>query len=211
MIEGKEDSSTLIDEVVEDCYSCLFMKSTELKASQGRKHQVARRAHPSELPKEWMKKRAVKWGQSLRFQQLFYLDRGKLAHIILDDVQSLRCGIPVDEMHKVFRSRWESPGTFKGLGAFRTIGQADNSAFEAIITVKEISKCIKEISKNTAPGPDGLSLRDLIKIDPHYTQLTELFNPWLISDTILDMVKECWSVLISIFALPECQNDINNW
>lgn len=34
VIEGKEDPSTGVDEATEDCYSCLFMKSTELEASQ---------------------------------------------------------------------------------------------------------------------------------------------------------------------------------
>ncbi|GAB0190072.1 basic proline-rich protein-like [Grus japonensis] len=118
VIEGKEDPGILVDEAVVDCYSCLLMRSTEPKASQDRQHQ-----------------------------QLFYLDRGKLAGIILDDVESLRCGIPLDEVHDVFKSRWESPGIFKGLGAFRSTGLADNSAFEAMIMAKEISKNIKEMTK----------------------------------------------------------------
>lgn len=34
VIEGKEYPSTGVDEAIENCYSCLFMKSTELEASQ---------------------------------------------------------------------------------------------------------------------------------------------------------------------------------
>ncbi|GAB0186306.1 mitochondrial enolase superfamily member 1 [Grus japonensis] len=147
VIEGKEDPGILVDEAVVDCYSCLLMRSAELKVSQDRQHQVARKAGHSDPPKRWTKKRAVKRGQFLRFQRLFYLDRGKLAGIILDDVESLRCGIPLDEVHNVFKSRWELPGTFKGLGAFRSTGLADNSAFETMITAKEISKNIKEMKK----------------------------------------------------------------
>lgn len=150
VIEGKDAPSTLVDEAIEDCYSCLFMKSTELKASQGQQHQMAWQARTLEPPKEWMKKRAVKQGQFLRFQQLFYQDRGKRAGIILDDVESLRYSIPQDEVQEVFKSRWELPVTFKGLGAFRTIGQVDNSAFKAMIAVKEISKTITEMNKYSA-------------------------------------------------------------
>jgi len=103
------------------------------------------------------------------------------------------------------------PGTFKGLGAFVTEGQADNSAFEAMITAKEVSKNINEMNKNAVPGPDGLSLWDLNKTDPHYTQLKELLNQWLATGVIPDVVKECRTVLISKSALPERQKDINNW
>lgn len=70
----------------------------------------------------------------------------------------------------MFKSRQELPGTFKGLGAFRSTGFADNSAFETMIMTREIAKNIKEMSKNAAPGPDGLSLKDLVKIDLHNTQ-----------------------------------------
>lgn len=47
--------------------------------------------------------------------------------------------------------------------------------------------------------------------DPQYLWLMELFSLWLVSGTVLDMVKECQTVLISKSALPECENDINNW
>ena len=139
------------------------------------------------------------------------MDRRKLAGITLDNVESLCCNISLEEMHKVFKARWEPTGAFQGLGGFLTNGRADNSAFKVMITAKEIAKNIKEMSRNAAPGPDELTLRHLIEIDPDYTQIRELFNPWLLSGTIPDMVKECRTVLISKSALPERQNDINNW
>lgn len=109
----------------------------------------------------------------------------------------------------MFKSRRESPGTFKGLGAFRTIGWVDNLAFEAMITVKEISKNIRGEQEHSAGT--RLSLRDIIKRDPQFTQLMELFKLWLVSGTVPDMVKECWTVLISKSSLSECQKDTNNW
>lgn len=72
----------------------------------------------------------------------------------------------MSEVHTVFKLRCKSPGAFKGLIAFKTIGFVDNFAFEAMITAKEIAKKIKEMSKNSAPGLDHLSLRDLMKTDP---------------------------------------------
>lgn len=66
----------------------------------------------------------------------------------------------------MFKSRRESPGTFKGLGAFRTIGWVDNLAFEAMITVKEISKNIRGEQEHSAWT--RLSLRDIIERPPIY-------------------------------------------
>lgn len=74
----KENPLILVNKVFEDSCSCLFKKSTELKASQGQKH-----LGPSKPPN-------VKWGQFLWLQWLCYLDRCKLACVILDDVESLR-------------------------------------------------------------------------------------------------------------------------
>ena len=95
-------------------------------------------------------------------------------------------------------------GTFKDLAAFKIIGQADNSAFEAMITAKEVSKNIKEMSKNVAPGPDGLSLRDLIKMDPHSTQLMEHFCLWLVSGTRHGKrMLDCVNIKICFTRTPE--------
>ena len=77
-------------------------KSTMAKAGLMQKHQEAR---PSGLQKRCRKNRVVQWGQVLHFLWLFHLHRGKLAGIILDDVESLRCGLPLDEVHTVFKLR----------------------------------------------------------------------------------------------------------
>ena len=39
----------------------------------------------------------------------------------------------------------------------------------------------------------------------------EVFNLWLVTGIVPDVVKECRTVLISKSALPERQMDINNW
>lgn len=118
----------------------------------------------------------------LHFQRLFHLDRGKLAKITLDDVECLSCDIPPCEIYSAFKARWETPGKFKSLGNFQIKGKADNSAFRDLIMAKEIEKNVQEISKNSAPGPDGITLRDLKKMDPEFSQTMEIFNLWLTSD-----------------------------
>lgn len=95
----------------------------------------------------------------------------------------------MDEVHTVFKLRWELPGTFKGLGAFKTITFVDNFAFEAMMTAKEISKNIRDMSENSALGPHHLSLRDLMKTHPQHVQLMELFNLWLVPGVMLDMMR----------------------
>ncbi|XP_051494136.1 mitochondrial enolase superfamily member 1, partial [Apus apus] len=80
-----------------------------------------------------------------------------------------------------------------------------------MISAKEISKNIKEISKTAAPGPDKITLRELTKIDPHCNHLRELFNLWLLTGMIPDSVKNCRTVLIAKSAIPERLGDINNW
>ena len=91
VIEGEKDPALPIADASKNCYSCLFAKSTMAKDSLMQKHQEACPLGP---PKRWMKKRAVQRGQFLYFQWLFHTDRGKLASIIPDDVESLRCSLP---------------------------------------------------------------------------------------------------------------------
>lgn len=66
-----------------------------------------------------MNKRATKKGHYLRFQRLFYIDRGKLPQMILNDIEALKCKIPSPEVNSVFKSAWETPGVFKGFGKFK--------------------------------------------------------------------------------------------
>lgn len=55
---------------------------------------------------------------------------GRLGGIILNDIEPMKCEIPPDEVHSVFRSRWESHGMVKGLGELQLIGQAETTPSE---------------------------------------------------------------------------------
>ncbi|KAJ7410486.1 hypothetical protein WISP_108386 [Willisornis vidua] len=80
-----------------------------------------------------------------------------------------------------------------------------------MIMAKEISKNVKDMSKNSTPGPDGITLRDLSKIDSEYSLTMETFNLRFTSGMIPDMVRGCQTVVIPKLTRPERLKDINNW
>lgn len=69
---------------------CLSMLCQVTKAARDPK---SRRSHGQRAPKtstNWMQKRARKRGKYLQFQRLFYLHRGRLAWVILDNTKALK-------------------------------------------------------------------------------------------------------------------------
>uniref|UniRef100_A0A8C0TZ11 Reverse transcriptase n=1 Tax=Cyanistes caeruleus TaxID=156563 RepID=A0A8C0TZ11_CYACU len=204
-----ENPAHIISEITKDC-----MKVFKGMHSRGKNTRKTKQGHLQPKKRQaakWMSKRAIKKGQYLRFQKLFYTDRGKLARIILDDVEGLKCQIPANEISSVFRERWETPGSFKGFEDFEAEGKTDNTKFLPLITAKEIDKNIKEMAKTSAPGPDDITLEDLCKADPKFSLLTEIFNLWLISGTVPDQMKNCRTVLLPKSDRPDRLKDINNW
>uniref|UniRef100_A0A803VHT8 Reverse transcriptase domain-containing protein n=1 Tax=Ficedula albicollis TaxID=59894 RepID=A0A803VHT8_FICAL len=210
LMEGREMQTT-INQSAQDCFGCLESISQIRTATRDKNNKGAREKQPKRPFQKWMKDRAIKKGDYLRFQRLFHLDRGKLARIILDDIEALSCDIPPSEIYSVFKDRWETPGNFKSLGEFQSNGKADNSAFRDLITAKEIEKNVQEMSKGSAPGPDGITLGDIKKMDPEYSLTAEIFNLWLTSGKIPDMVRGCRTVLIPKSTEPERLKDTNNW
>uniref|UniRef100_A0A8B9QGS0 Reverse transcriptase domain-containing protein n=1 Tax=Apteryx owenii TaxID=8824 RepID=A0A8B9QGS0_APTOW len=155
--------------------------------------------------------REVKRGLYLRYQRLFEIDCKKLAGIILDNIEALKCPLPMGELYGSFRRKCKEGSSFAGLGAFRSAGTAENSAFKKMISSKEVLKNIAEMNKNSTPGPDDLSLRDVIKKDPQGSQLAELFNLWLLARRIPYRIKECRMILIPKSDDPSKIEDMNNW
>ncbi|CAM2095303.1 unnamed protein product [Caretta caretta] len=161
--------------------------------------------------KSWMKKRAAKKSTYRRYQHLFANDRCKLASIILDGTERLQCQIPLEEVFRAYKDKWETRTPFEGLGQFKSHATADNSAFDLFISAKEVLKNIKEMNMKTAPGPDQVSLRDLVRVDPEGDTLAGLFNAWLVTGVIPDGIKECRSLLIPKTMDPEALKDLGNW
>lgn len=156
-----------------------------------------------------MIKRARKRGDCLQYQKLFQLHRGRLAGIILDDTEAIQCQIPSDTVHAAFKARRETTASFKGMKSFPPHGKADNTVFQSLIM--EHQKNIRQMGKNCAPGPDRLTLGHLIKKDPKFSLLNDIFNLWLFTGTIPDVLQECRTVLIPKSTEPSKLGDINNW
>lgn len=66
----------------------------------------------------------------------------------------------------------------------------DNTVFQALITGEEVENDVKEMSKTSAPGLDGIMLGHLVKANPKYSPLTET-SLWLVTRTIPDALKDC--------------------
>lgn len=88
--------------------------------------------------------------------------------------------------------------------------EADNTTFQALITEKIVEKNIKEMSKSSVPGPDGIMLAHLVRMDLKYSLLMEIFNLWLVSETIPDTMRECQTILIPKSMDGYRLNDNNN-
>ncbi|TRZ14172.1 hypothetical protein HGM15179_012940 [Zosterops borbonicus] len=97
--------------------------------------------------------------------------------------------------------------------AFKRIleGEADNISFHDLITEKEVGKNVDEVRKTSAPGPDGITLGHLLKLDPRFSQLSVIFNLWLVTGIIPDALQDCRTVLIPKSSSEERLGDINNW
>lgn len=182
-----------------------------LKVSSGLKSRRPRGQKASKTKTKWMQKRAVKHGKYLRYQKLFQLHRGRLVRLILDDTEALQCQIPSGIVHSTFKERWETSVCFNGLESFPVYREADNTMYQDLITEKEIGKNMEDMRKTSAPGPDGITLGHLIKTDPKFSQLTEIFNLWLVTRTIPDALWDCQTVLIPKSSNEARLGDINNW
>ncbi|XP_064366568.1 uncharacterized protein LOC135328147 [Dromaius novaehollandiae] len=111
VLEGTKDTQKVIKGSTEEWLAQLAGHAVVAKLKQLRKHQAG--PVPKRVERKWMKIRAVKRGQYLRYQRLFEMDRKKLAGIILDNIEALKCPLPMDELYNSFRKKWEEGGPFQ--------------------------------------------------------------------------------------------------
>uniref|UniRef100_A0A8C3F8X6 ribonuclease H n=1 Tax=Chrysemys picta bellii TaxID=8478 RepID=A0A8C3F8X6_CHRPI len=208
-VAGDPNIRSLVETTSIDVLSSFLAPEHEHKHKQ--KGNTKGRKSKSGKGQSWRQKRATKRGTYIRFQHLFENDRCKLASIILDGTERLQCEIPLEKVFQTYKDKWESRTPFQGLGQFKSHALADNSAFDILISAKEVLKNISEMNKNSAPGPDKVSLKDLVRVDPEGDTLAGLFNTWLVTGIIPDGIKECRSLLIPKTMDPEALQDLGNW
>uniref|UniRef100_A0A8C3SAH1 Reverse transcriptase n=1 Tax=Chelydra serpentina TaxID=8475 RepID=A0A8C3SAH1_CHESE len=207
-VAGNPNLRSLVETTSIDVLSSFLAPEHEHKRGKGKKKV---RNPKSGKGQSWRQKRAAKRGTYIRFQHLFEKDRCKLASIILDGTERLQCQIPLEKVFETYKDKWESRTPFQGLGQFKSHALADNSAFDILISAKEVLKNIQEMNRKSAPGPDKVSLGDLIRVDPEGDTLAGLFNTWLVTGIIPDGIKECRSLLIPKTMDPEALQDLGNW
>ncbi|XP_010210402.1 PREDICTED: uncharacterized protein LOC104565403 [Tinamus guttatus] len=141
----------------------------------------------------------------------FTLNQKKLAGILLENIEAVKCPLPVEEVYEFFRKRRVEVTPSNGLGSFQSMGKADNSVFKLMITLGQIRKNMTEMLKHSAPGPYGLSLQDILNINPQGSRLATLLNLWLLAAKVSDEMKVGRMVLIPKLTDPKKLADMNNW
>lgn len=147
----------MVSEVYEEFCGSLSGFSQDRKSSRGQKLQRSKGQKASKKKTSWMRKRAEKKGDYLRYQKLFHLHRGRLAQIILDN-ETLQCQIPSGIVHAAFKARWETAASFKGMESIPPHEEADSTVFQSLIMEHEIRKNVNEMGKISIRGPDGITL-----------------------------------------------------
>lgn len=180
------------------------------RAARPRAEQVER--IPERQPeRSWMRTRAMKRGRYAKYQQMFARNTSKLSSLILDGTEQIRCRVPLEEVHTVFKDRWENRATFGGLGQFKSSGQADNGPFESWITAEEVRLNISRVKNSAATGPDRINKQKIVEMDPSGERLAEIFNTWLCTGIIPKVFKKGRTILIPKSMDQAELLDIGNW
>lgn len=206
-VNGKESIDSEVEAV-----TARLLSSTDIR-SDGRTHCLkGKRNHQDFGPKSypWMRRRAVSRAKYGKYQCLFSKDRARLAALILDGAGRPKCRIPLPEVHVVYKEKWESRTRYRGLGAFRPGGQADNSVFHNLITEAEIWDNLKAMNHASASGPDHITWHGVKRL-VESSRAMELFNTWWATGRIPVAVKRCRSILLPKTSDEEQLVEIGNW
>ncbi|XP_013856496.1 uncharacterized protein LOC106512419, partial [Austrofundulus limnaeus] len=141
--------------------------ASDIISKLGRRVEGARVARPPvrerNLGTDW-ERRLSRRKREFRECQYWYLrDQARLAARILDGAESQECAVPADQIYEAFREKWEVGEQFHGLGEFRTGTVADNGEFCTPILAKEVMENLNKMSNSSAPGPDRISKKGLLK------------------------------------------------
>lgn len=115
------------------------------------------------------------------YQQLFNKDR-RLARVIMGEPDKVNCEIPMDEIEKYFIDILGNAGHGNIVGWPSSMERADNDILMSPISVDEVRTVLREIKKDSAPGPDKIKvsdLRDIFNLDSLI--ITKIFNMWFLN------------------------------
>lgn len=139
-------------------------------------------------------------------QSLFEKDKKALAALILDGKgEAKKCDIEPEEVAKVYNKRFGGESIPVNLDAYprAATSPANNATLLVPFEPEEIAK------KETAAGPDNISMSKLAKLDAKGRLLANLFNTFLVTGKVPAKVKENRPIL-----LPKGDKgleDVNQW
>lgn len=205
-LEGSDQFPALVTETTATMLQGLIPEAREGLAPSRRKRGGAPRSALRRRRKLLLRKEAYR-----RCQHLYKTDPTRLAAEILDKCGNARCPISPRTIYETFRSKWEDPLPFGGLGQFRAGEHASNEHLAGPISVDEVEESLSQASSESAPGPDRVAKRDILEWDPGCETLTRLFNMWWFNGVVPARLKRCCTILFPKSSDPGAVMEIGNW
>lgn len=203
LVRGADQDPGLIESSALDLIQRLGEGRTTSRVGMGQEQHRER--------KGWERRLSQKKHDYRVHQRLYLRDQAKLAAMILDGADSVECTLPVDQIYEAFRERWETGGAFQGLGDFWSRKVTDNREFYSLILANEVRENLNKMKNGSAPGPDGISKKALLKWDPRGEQLARLYTMWLVRGVIPKSFKECRTKLLPKSGDAAELRDVNGW
>lgn len=184
-------------------------RNTKPKPKGKGKKGVSRESRP-DGPTTRGERRAARVASYKRVQELFKKNTRQLAQEVLDGSTSVGCGIPPITVEGTYKERFESVSGRVDISEYPPPNSlVDNSKLICPFTGEEVLKAIRGTKPGTAPGPDGFSLADVVKLDKSGYLLAAMFNIWLILGRLPNELKANRSILLPKGS--ENLHDIGNW
>lgn len=148
--------------------------------------------------------------EATRIQALYRANRRKAVREVLQGPADL-CQVPGQQVQRYFEELYGGEGTLDGPGA--DVEPAEPATPEDVarltdpFTEREVDRRVRRMN-NSAPGPDGITYRDLRDADPGARLLAALFNICV----RLEVVPASWKTSNTVLVYKKGdRGDLNNW
>jgi len=109
-------------------------------------------------------------------------------------------------VQETYQARFDGESQEVNLSKYPKAKPADNDMLLKPITQQEIYKAYSRAKKDSASGPDGVVLKKLKQLDPHFAMTSNLYNVWLYTRKVPGQIMDNRSIL-----LPKGTTGLNNW
>ncbi|XP_076298053.1 uncharacterized protein LOC143217550 [Lasioglossum baleicum] len=181
-------------------------------AAAGRERRVggASASRPPGRPEPEAARSTDQVAEATRIQRLFRQNRRRAVQEVLMGAPA-QCQVPKDQVHQHFLDMYSPASTPPASGPLGFPSEAPTAASDAALVrpfgVSEVDRRLRRMS-NSAPGPDGLTYRDLRKADPGCAVLTAFFNLCQRLESVPASWKSSNTVMIH---KKGDRGDLSNW